>query len=393
MAPDRTTNDVVIAGIGCTPVGEHWEFSLRQLALQAIAAAVKDSGGLQPDILYAANMLSPVLSSQAHLATLLADNAGFRGIEAATIESGSASGGTALRSGYTAVASGMLDVALVVGVEKLSDQTSEFVEQALATNTDSDFEAPQGLNLHAQAALIMQRYLHEYAAPREAFAGFAVNAHANAAHNPNAMFRSSITAETYLRAGLVTDPLNLFDVAPHADGAAALVLTRADLLPPAYPHRLVRISGSAMANDRLALHDRQDLVDFAAARISTQRACAQAGISPGEVDFFEIHDAYSIFAALSLEAAGFANRGQGWMLSRDGQIGRDGLIPISTFGGLKARGNPGGATGVYQAVEAVLQLRGLAGENQISQARRGLIQSLGGAAATAVTHVLEQITV
>jgi acetyl-CoA C-acetyltransferase len=322
---------------------------------------------------------------------LLADNAGFRGIEAATIEAGAASGGAALRSGYTAVASGMIDVALVVGVEKLTDQTSESVEAALATNIDSDFEAPQGLNIHAQAALIMQRYLHEFTPPREAFGGFSVNAHANAASNPAAMFRSPITAETYNRAGLVTGPLNLFDIAPHADGAAALVLTRANLLPPDFPHILVRITGSAMANDRLALHDRQDLLDFAAARISVQRACAQAGISPGDVDFFELHDAYSIFAVLSLEAAGFANRGQAWKLAQDGQIGRDGLVPISTLGGLKGRGNPGGAAGVYQAVEAVLQLRGQAGENQISQAKRGLIQSLSGAGVTAVTHVLERM--
>jgi len=391
MAQD-INHDVIIAGIGCTQVGEHWETGLRELATQAIRDAVTDSGSLQPDILYVANMLAPLLSSQAHLATLLADTAGFRGIEAATIESGEASGGAALRSGYMAVASGMIDVALVVGVEKLTDQTSEAVDAALATNTDSDFEAPQGLNLHAQAALIMQRYLHEFDAPRQAFAGFAVNAHANGAANPAAMFRSPISVETYSRAGIVTDPLNLFDVAPYADGAAALVLTRASLLPPDYAHILVRISGSAMANDRLALHDRQDLVDFSAARISTQQACAQAGIAPGEVDFFELHDAYSIFAALSLEAAGFANRGQAWKLAQDGQIGRDGLIPISTFGGLKARGNPGGAAGVYQAVEAVLQLRRQAGENQVGRAKRGMIQSLGGAAATAVTHILESTT-
>jgi acetyl-CoA C-acetyltransferase len=382
-------SDVVIAGIGYTEVGEHWEIGLRELAVKAIHTAINDCGNLQPEILYAANMLAPLLSSQAHLATLLVDNAGLGGIEAATVEAGGSSGGAALRSGYMAVAAGMADVALVVGVEKLSEQTGESVEAALATNIDSDFEAPQGLNLHAQAALIMQRYLHEFNTPRESFAGFAVNAHANGALNPAAMFRSAISEATYNHASLVVDPLNLFDIAPLADGAAALVLTRPERLPPNFTHPLVRISGSAMVNDRLALHDRLDLLDFPAARRSIQRACAQAGITPGEVDFFELHDAYSIYTALSLEAAGMAPRGEGWKLAQDGKIGLDGLVPISTFGGLKARGNPGGATGVYQAVEAVLQLRGQAGPNQVPSAQRGLVQCLGGAAATAVSHVLE----
>jgi acetyl-CoA C-acetyltransferase len=181
----------------------------------------------------------------------------------------------------------------------------------------------------------------------------------------------------------------MYDIAPQADGAAAVILTRAELLPVNYRHRLVRIAGSGMANDRLALHDRLELTDLPAARLSMQRACAQAGIAPGDADLFELHDAYSIYAALALEAGDFAPRGQGWRLAQDGQIGLDGLMPISTFGGLKGRGDPGGATGIYQAVEAVRQLRQEAGPNQVPGARRALIQSLGGAAASAVTHVLE----
>ena len=384
-------NDVVIAGIGYTEVGEHWDIGLRELALHAIAAAVKDSGNLQPEILYTANMLAPVLSSQAHLATLLADNAGLRGIEASTVESGGASSGAALRAGYMAVAAGIVDVALVVGVEKLSDQTTEAVEAALATNMDSDFESPQGLNIHTPAALLMQRYLHEFKLTKDVFAGFAVNAHANAVTNPAAMFRSAISTESYQRAGIVSDPLNLFDIAPHADGAAALILTRQNILPPGFPNQLVRITGSSMANDRLALHDRTDLLNFSAARTSTQRACAQAGITPGEVDFFELYDAYSIYSALALEAAGFAPPGQGWKLAAENQIGLNGLIPISTFGGLKARGNPGGAAGMYQAVETVLQLRGVAGKNQVAHAERGMLQCFGGAAAAVVTHIFESV--
>jgi acetyl-CoA C-acetyltransferase len=181
----------------------------------------------------------------------------------------------------------------------------------------------------------------------------------------------------------------MFDIAPVADGAAGLILTHSDMLPPDFPHPLIRITGSSLVTDRLAIHDRPDPLAFDAARLSVERACRQAGILPGDADLFELCDSYSIFAALSLEAAGFAERGKGWQLAQDGRLNRDGSLPIATFGGLKARGNPGGATGVYQAVEAVLQLRAQAGANQVPGARRALIQCLAGPASSAVTHVLE----
>jgi acetyl-CoA C-acetyltransferase len=386
--------DVIIAGVGQTPVEEHWQISLRELGFMAIEAAMQDVGGLRPQALFVANMLAPSISNQAHLAVLIADFAGLIGIEAATVEAAGASGGVAIRQAYLAVASGAVDVALVAGVEKMTDQTGSGVEAAIATTIDSDFEAVQGMTPTAQAALLMRRYLYEFGAPREAFAGFPVIAHANGASNPNAMFRKAISAEAYLRAGMVSEPLNMFDVAPNADGAAAVVLTRADLLPPAFPHPLVRISGSSVVTDTLALHDRPDPLSFQAVRLSTERACRQAGILPEDVNLFELHDAYSIYAALSLEAAGFAARGQGWEMAvnGEGKTGSlQGSLPISTFGGLKARGNPGGATGVYQAVEAVLQLRGQAGANQVPGVRRALVQSLGGPASIAATHVLESL--
>jgi acetyl-CoA C-acetyltransferase len=187
---------------------------------------------------------------------------------------------------------------------------------------------------------------------------------------------------------MVSDPLNVFDAAPNADGAAALILTRRDLLPPDFPHPLVEITASASVTDAFALHDREDILAFDAARRSVEMALTQAGISREDVDFFEYHDAFSIYAALSLEAAGFAPRGHGWEMARDGALARTGKLPCATMGGLKARGYPGGATGIYQAVEAALQLRSEAGANQLEGARTALIQSLGGAASLAVTHIL-----
>ncbi|MBN1449385.1 MAG: thiolase domain-containing protein [Anaerolineales bacterium] len=383
--------EVIIAGLGQTTVGEHWDVGLRDLAYYAIDAAIKEAGGLRPQSLFVGNMLAPNLSRQAHLGALLADYAGLTGIEAVTIEAAGASGGAALRQAYLAVKSGLVDTALVVGVEKFTDVVGAGVEEALATASDSDFEAVQGMTPTVQAALIMKRYIHEHNVPADGFAGFALTAHANGAGNPNAMFQKAIKAETYAKAGMVSDPVNMFDAAPNADGAAALVLTRRDLLPANWPHPLVKVSGSATASDTLALHDRKDMLYFDAAQLSAGRAMKQANIILDQINLFEYHDAFSIYAALSLESVGFAIRGQGWKLAAEGHIALNGRIPCATMGGLKARGFPGGATGVYQAVEAVIQLRGQAEANQVPNAMYALIQSLGGPASTAVSHVLERL--
>ncbi len=383
--------DVVIAGIGQTEVGEHWDIGLRELAYAAIHDAIQDAGGLRPQSLFVGNMLAPNLSRQAHVGVLLADHAGLLGIEAVTVEAAGASGGAALRQGYLAVASGMVDVALVVGVEKFTDKVGSEVDEALATTSDSDFEAVQGMTPAAQAALLMKRYMHEYEVPADGFAGFALTAHVNGVANKNAMFRKAIKPEVYAKAEMVSDPLNMFDMAPNADGAAALVLTRRELLPTSWSQPLVKIAGSAASSDTLALHDRKDMLYFDTAQLSAGKAMKQAGLTLDGIDFFEYHDAFSIYAALQLEAVGFAIKGKGWILAADGSIGLKGSIPCATMGGMKARGFPGGASGVYQAVEAATQLQGQAGANQIKDARFGLIQSLGGPASTAVSHILQRL--
>ncbi len=382
--------EVVIAGIGQTPVGEHYDKSLRNLSARAVLDALADAGGLQPQAVYIGNFLASMLSHQANLGAMLPENAGLHGVESFTVEAAGASGGGALRLGYLAIASGYVDTAVVVGIEKYTDMLGPEAETAAAQSADYDYEGVQGVTEAAQAAMLMQRYLHEYRAPRAAFGAFPVLAHANAVNNPNAMFRKAISPAAYERAGTTSAPLNLFDAAPFADGSAAVVLTRPELVPDSVTHPLVRISGSSSVIDTLALHDRPDPLAFKAARLAVERACGKAGILPSDVDLFELDDAYSIYAVLSLEAAGFAERGQGWMLGQDGCLALTGSLPISTMGGMKARGNPLGASGVYQAVEAALQLRGEAGANQVEGARLALIESLGGPASTAVAHVLER---
>ena len=383
--------NVYIIGLGQTEVGEHWDVSLRHLALMAVDAALKDGGLKRPDALFVGNMLAGQLSRQEHLGALIADFCGLRGIEAVSVEAAGASGGMALRQAYLGVASGLIDSALALGVEKMTDTVGSGVSAASATASDSDWEAAQGTTPTAQAALIMRRYLHEYGVTVPDFAGFSVNAHANAKTNPNAMFRNTITAEAFAKSSMVADPVNIFDTAPDADGAAAVLVVAAETWhDTSLQHTPIRIAASTVATDALALHDRSDLLFFKAASLSAGKAFAQAGIAPQDVDVLELHDAFTVYAALSLEACGYAERGGGWKLAQNGKISLTGETPISTFGGLKARGNPGGASGLYQVVEAVMQLRGQAGANQVPDARWGMAQCLGSAGATAVTHVFEK---
>lgn len=383
--------DVVIAGIGQTPVGEYWELSLRNMSAQAIQAARKDAGGLKPESMYVGNLLAPVASHQSNLGALLTDNTNLEGIEAYSVEAGEASSAAAFRLAYLAVASGWVDAAMAVGVEKFTDRAGADQDDPIYQILDYDYEYVQGLTPLSQAGILFQRYLFENkSAQRDAFGTFPLIAHENGVHNPNAMYRKALRPELYMKAGMIADPLNMFDAAPYADGAAAIMLTTPELAKD-LPHPLVRVIGSDVAIDTLAVHDRPDPLAFRAAGVSLEQACHQAGILPSDVDFFELHDAFSIYAVLSLEAAGFAPRGEGWKLALGNKLTRHGDLPISTMGGLKARGFPLGATGAYQLVEAVQQLRGTAGENQVPNARLGLVQSLGGPASTAVTHVLERM--
>lgn len=380
------TNSAII-GIGKTDVGEHWDTSLRHLAWYAIEAALDDAATTEIDAIFVANMLAGSLSHQDHLGALIADFAGMRGTESVTVEAADASGGAAMRQAVIAVESGLVQTALVVGVEKITDDTGSAVIAAVNSGLDAEYEAIHGQTLAGTAALLMRRYLHEYGLNVEDFAGFSVNAHANGALNPMAMYRNLIKANRFAGAPAVATPVTLFDMAPAGDGAAAVVITTRERAMDMVPQP-VRVAGSALATDTIGLHDRRDFLWLEAAARSAQEALAQAGMTLDDVDLFELHDSFTILAALSLEAAGFAARGEGWKLARDGDITRTGRIPISTMGGLKARGHALGATGVYQIVEVAQQLRGQAGDCQIANARVGLAQNLAMTGATAATHVL-----
>ncbi len=379
--------DVSIIGIGQTQVGEHWETSLRHLAYYALRDAMMDAGVERVDALVVGNMLSGEVSAQAHLGALIADFAGMRGVEAVKIEAACASGAAAVRQGILGVASGMQDIVAVIGVEKMTDDVGSKVTAGLASAADADYEAVHGISFVGLNALVMRRYMYEYELKHEDFAPFSVNAHANGARNPNAMFRRPITEKTFLNAGMVADPISLFDASPMCDGAAAVILCPTELAKQ-FSDKSVRIAASTIATDTLAIHDRKNPIWLQAAEDSARQAYKLSGYTPADIDFFELHDAFTIMSALSLEACGFAEPGQGTRLAKDGDITLSGKIPICTMGGLKSRGHPVGATGVYQIVETALQLRGEAGENQLPNARVGMAQNIGGSGATIVTHIL-----
>lgn len=381
--------DVSVISIGQTKVDEHWNKSLRHLAADAILAALDRANPGRIDALYVGNMIAGEAAGQEHLGALIADFVGLRGVEAVKVEAACGSGGAAVRMGYAAVTGGLADFVIACGVEKMTDATGEVVTAALALAADGDYETSQGLSFVSINALLMRRYMHEFGAKHEDFAGFAVNAHRNAVGNPNAMLPYPISVDAFTEARMIADPINLLDSSPIADGAACLVLCPSDLARQ-FTDRPVRIRGSAIATDSVALHDRRDPLSLDAAKLSAHRAYELAGVRPQDIDLFEVHDAFTIMAALELEAAGFADRGRGVYVARDGEIGLNGRIPISTMGGLKGRGHPVGATGVYQIAEIVQQLRGEAGVNQIKNARLGMAQNIGGSGATVVTHILER---
>ncbi|MCZ2121174.1 MAG: thiolase domain-containing protein [Anaerolineales bacterium] len=378
--------EVAILGIGQTKIDEHWEKSLREIGGEAAFAALQDAGLEKVDALYVGNMLAPIISGQNQLGTFLSDWIGLWKQEAVKIEAACGSGAAAFRSALMAVASGETDSALVVGIEKMTDKAGRDVTASLATAADADYEVEQGISFVGINALVMRRYMHEYGWKHEDFAPFSINAHANAVHNPYARLHEKINAEKFEKSSMVSTPINLLDASPTGDGAAAAVIVPAE---KARRKPKVIVSASAAATDTIAVHSRKDPLFLKAAYESAKRAYQMAGVTAQEIDVFELHDAFSIMAALSLEACGFAERGKGVRLGLENEISLQGRVPICTRGGLKARGHPVGATGMYQIVEIVQQLRGECEKTQVAGARIGMAQNIGGSGATVFTHILK----
>jgi len=384
---------VAIIGIGDTEFGELWDLSFRDIGIQAGLAAVADANitADQIDALYVGNMGAGRFIDQEHIGALIADYAGLARdhIPATRVEAAGASGGLALRQGFQAVASGLHDIVVVGGAEKMMDVSD--VESAMIQSSaaDQEWETILGATFPALHALIAKRHMHEHGTTREQLADVAVKNHKNGSMNPKAQFQREIKRETVLSSPMVSSPLRMFDCAPSSDGAAAVVLCPLDTAKK-FTEVPIEIIGSGQASDTLALHHRKDICTMEATKAAAKRAFDMAKLTTKDVDVAEVHDNFTISEILAIEDLGFFKKGEGGRATEAGLTAIEGEIAVNTSGGLKARGDPIGATGLAQAVEIVTQLRGKADKRQVKDAAVGLAHNVGGTGATVVVHLFRR---
>ncbi|MEJ2188454.1 MAG: thiolase domain-containing protein [Acidobacteriota bacterium] len=382
--------DVAVVGIGMTEFGELWGKSLRTIWVEAAVAALADAGVDAVDMVTIGCMSPGLFVGQEHLSSLLADELGMVGVPASRVESACASGGLALRTGFAEVASGLCDTVLVTGVEKMTDVDGADATYALGTAADQEWEGFHGITFPGLYAMMAQVHMLKHGTTSEQLAAVAVKNHANGLLNPHAQFHLKVSVEDVLASTMVADPLHLLDCSPVTDGAAALVVTtveRARELAGDKP--VIRISGSGLATDTMALANREDLAQLDAVRLAAERAFAMAGRTPADLHLAEVHDCFTIAEIMTTEAIGLFDAGYGGSAVTNGLTSLQGKIPVNPSGGLKSKGHPVGATGVAQVVEIVTQLRGAAGQRQVEGATVGLAQNMGGSGGSAIVHILE----
>ena len=380
--------DVAVIGVGMTPFGELWQHSLRSLSVEAALEAMRDAGADTLDGIYLGNMAGGQFVGQEHLGPLLADHLGLRGVPVTRVESACASGGVAVRSAFFEVASGMSDLVLAVGVEKMNDGAD--ATNVLATAADQETEAYHGITFPGLYAMIARAHMAQHGTTLEDLAAVSVKNHRHGALNPKAQFRQEVTLEQVMTSSLVADPLRLLHCSPVSDGAAAVLLCPLDRATE-FTDRPVKIRASGMATSTMALADRRDPAFLDAVSLAGSRAYHMAGLGPADIDVAEVHDCFSIAEICVVEALCFAEQGRGGEAARTGETALGGRLPVNTSGGLKSKGHPVGATGVAQVIEIVEQLRGEAGERQVKDAAIGLAQNMGGSGGSSVVHILERV--
>lgn len=384
---------VSIIGAGCTRFGERWDDSLRDLVVETGIMAIEDAGvsGEEIDGLYVGNMSGGRFVEQEHIGALISDCAGLSRLHVPStrVEAACASGGLALRQAVLAVASGYSDVVIAAGVEKMTDVAGGVAADALAAAADREWECFFGATFPALYAMIARLHMHRYGTSREELAAVAVKNHHNGCMNPISQYQMEITVEKVMRSPLVADPLRVLDCSPITDGAAAVVLAPTEEAHK-YSDAPIKILATAQASDTLALHDRRDITTLDASVYAARKAFGQAGLEPKDVDFAEVHDAFTIGEIVAIEDLGFVEKGEGGRAAEEGLTAIGGKIPINTSGGLKACGHPVGATGIKQAYEMVLQLRGEAGKRQVDGVEVGLTHNVGGCGGTALVHIMSR---
>lgn len=386
--------DVAIIGVKNTVFGEQWDRSIRDLVVEAGVGAVGDAGvtGEKIDSMFVGNMSGGQFVEQEHIGALIADYSGLAKnlhVPSTRVEAACASGGLALRQGIYSVASGMDDIVIAAGVEKMTDVPSSKASSALAAAADREWEGIMGATFPGLYAMIARMHMHKYGTTSEQLAAAAVKNHQNGQFNPIAQYKNRITIESVLKSIMVADPLHIFDCSPITDGASAVVLAPADVAHE-YTDTPIYVKATAQASDTIALHDRRDIATLDASVVAGQRAYEMAKMKPGDIDLVEVHDCFTIAEICAIEDLGFAKKGEGGKVTIDGETAIGSRIPVNTSGGLKACGHPVGATGVKQAIEIVEQLRGEAGKRQVDGAEVGMTHNVGGSGATAVVHIFSR---
>jgi acetyl-CoA C-acetyltransferase len=383
--------NVSIVGAGQTKFGRHDDYDLRELFALAAHEAIEDAGIAPKDVeaAFIGNLSADQFNRQTHIAPMMVDAAGMKGIPATKCEAACASSATALRAAILAIESGQHDVVMAAGVEKMTDLPTPGVIETLAMAADQHFEAEPGITFPGIFAILAVAHMAKYGTTKEQMAAVAIKNHANAVHNPLAQYQKEITLDRVLSARMIAWPLGLFDCSPITDGAAAVILTRKKLAKK-FTDAPVKIKASAQANDTMDMCDRSDLTSLYSARTAAQRAYKQARIGPQDIDFAEVHDCFTIAEIIATEDLGFFTRGLGGQAVEEEYTAIDGEFAINTSGGLKAKGHPVGATGVAQIIELYHQLRNEAGKRQVDKPNYGLAHNVGGSGATAVVHICER---
>jgi len=388
---------VYIIGAGMTKFGRS-ELSLADLMTEASLAAIHDAdlGDARIDGVIVANMGAARINKQTAIASALVDRLSLYPATAETVENGPASGASGFKVAYQAIASGMADIVLVTGVEKMRAVNNLEATDFVASLTHPQAEYIYGVTLPSLAGMFARLYMERYGVKREHLAMVAIKNHENALLNPYAHIRQRITMEGILTSPdaivnnpPIADPLHLYDCCPVSDGAASLVLASEEAAKM-LNQPLIRIGGIGQATDTHAVHERPDPTDLKAVRLASKEAFAAAGISPEDVDVAELHDAFTILEIAESEAAGFFKRGEGARALEADETSLAGSLPINPSGGLKAKGHPVGATGVAQLVELAWQLSGAAGERQVKGAKVAFACNFGGFGNNVVASVLRR---
>jgi acetyl-CoA C-acetyltransferase len=380
---------VAVIGAGKTPFGIFPDRDLRSLAVEAGQKCLHNAN-LTPgqiESFYLGNFAGPSFVGQNHLAPYVSTALGIMDVPATRVEAACASSGSAFFHAWAEVAAGIYDLVMVVGVEKMTSQTTARVSEILAEAGDCSGEMRAGNTFASLFAMIARRHMYEFGTKKEHLSSVAVKNHANGALNPDAQMRKVITLEQAMRGKPIADPLNLYDCSLISDGAAAVILAPLERAAE-FTDKPVRILGIAQSSDYVALDQKDDITTFPAVRRSSQKAYAMAGVTASDIQFAELHDCFTIAEIIASEDLGFVGRGEGGPYAFEGHTARTGERPINTSGGLKAKGHPVGATGVAQICDLVLQIRCEAGDRQIPRHSLGLAENLGGSGATCVVSIL-----